>query len=71
MRNGTPRPDELDGRMVEITGGQEEHRGFLGMARDSAEHGWIAVHLDAIDPDDTRVIHPLSPQDVRLRPDLE
>ncbi len=64
-------PEDLDGRMVEITGGREEHRGFVGRAVDPGGHGWISVHLDAIDPEDRRTIDHLAADEVTLRPDLE
>lgn len=65
------RPEDLDDRMVEIVGGNEGWHGFVGRAVDRQEHGWIAVHLDATDPEDDRVVYPLCVDDVILRPDLE
>jgi hypothetical protein len=64
-------PQDVDDRMVEIIGGNEGFQGFVGRAQDRHEHGWIAVHLDATDPEDDRVIYPLGADDVKLRPDLE
>lgn len=64
-------PADLDGRMVEITGGAEGFIGFVGMAVDLQQHGWIEVRLDATDPEDERVVSPLGADEVILRPDLE
>lgn len=54
--------DELDGHMVEIVSGDQPH--YVGEAVDRLEHGWIAVQLD-----DDRVLYPVSPKDVILRPE--
>jgi hypothetical protein len=64
-------PADLDGRMVEITGGADGFIGFVGMAVDLQQHGWIEVRLDATDPEDGRIISPLGADDVIIRPDLE
>jgi hypothetical protein len=71
MAQNHPEPHDLDGRMVEITGGAEGFLGFVGRAVDLGEHGWISVWLDATDPEDDRVVEPLGADDVTLRPDLE
>jgi hypothetical protein len=60
---------ELNDRMVEIVSG--EFSGFVGLAEDRNEHGWIGVVLDAVDPEDDRVVYPVLPEDVIIRPDLE
>lgn len=60
--------EDFDGRMVEIVSG--DMPGYVGEALEE-DHGWLSVHLDALDPEDTRVLYPVYPSDVVLRKDLE
>ena len=56
--------EQLDGCMVRII--SDSYPNYIGEARDSGEHGWIYVYLDAVDPEDERVFGPMGADDVEL-----